>query len=125
MNSKNKEGEFVIYEDLVENGSSCEPIIIDGNLYFLLSLINGILSKIGVRKIALVKYSDKSNYELLVSCPCCNLVYYQKKVTRKFKCPHCHKKSPIITTKGELANLFFKRVNDPTKDNEPYLSIPE
>ena len=62
MNSKNKDSEFVTYEDLVDNGPSCEPIIIDGNLYFLLSLINGILSKIGVRKIALVKYSDKSNY---------------------------------------------------------------
>lgn len=124
MNSKNKEDDFIIYEDLVDN-SSCEPIIIDGNLYFLLTLINSILSKIGVRKIALVKYSDKSNYELLVRCPFCDSVYYQRKATRKFKCPCCHKKSLIITTKGELANLFYKRVNDPTKDNEPWLYMPK
>lgn len=124
MNSKNKEDGFIIYEDLVDN-SSCEPIIIDGNLYFLLTLINSILSKIGVRKIALVKYSDKSNYELLVRCPFCDSVYYQKKTTRKFKCPCCHKKSPIITMKGELANLFYKRVNNPTKDNEQCLSMPK
>lgn len=125
MNSKNKKEEYVIYEDLVDNGSSCEPIIVDGNLYFLLALINSILLKIGVRKNALVKYSDRSGYELLVKCPFCDSVFYQKKATKKFKCPHCHKKSSIITTKGELANFFFKRVNDPTKDNAPYWSMPK
>jgi hypothetical protein len=51
------------------------------------------------------------------------LLSYPKKATRKFKCPHCHKKSPIITTKGELANLCFKRINKPEIDNIPYETI--
>ncbi len=120
MSSKNKRDDFILYEDLIDSDSSQEPTIIDGTFYFFLVLINGILTRTGVRKIALVKESDRDNYELLVKCPYCQSVYYQKKVTRKFKCPHCQRKSPIITTKGELANLFFKRVNNSAEDNERY-----
>lgn len=121
MSSKIEDDNYITYEDLIDDGALWGgPIIIDATLFFFLGLINDILSKMGIRKIALVKKSDKGKYELLVKCPYCKRVYYQKKATRKFKCPHCHKKSPIITTKGELANLCFKRINKPEIDNIPY-----
>ena len=60
MSSKIEDDNYITYEDLIDDGALWGgPIIIDATLFFFLGLINDILSKMGIRKIALVKKSDK------------------------------------------------------------------
>ena len=123
MHKSNNSENYQPFDVVFEGDNTFEPIIIDGTLYFFVNLIQDCLIKLGIKKVALVKKSDRKDYYMVVKCPYCYAAYYQKRISKKYICPVCKKKSPIVTTMGEFSNLFLKRVNNPTVDNMPYEAI--
>lgn len=125
MHSIIKERKFQEYDAVFERENSFEPLIVDGTVYFFHTFFNRIFIDLGIKKIALVATSDRSEYALIVKCPYCHADYYQNRLTKKYKCPSCDKKSPIVTTIGEFSNLFIKRINNPAIDNLPYKALDD
>ena len=95
-------------------------LLTDPAFDFTYNAIVRLLVKTGLKKLALLKLSDKDSFEWIVKCPYCHTTYYQKQQTKKIKCPNCKKKSPIITDRGTLTSVLTKRINNPKEDNLLY-----
>ncbi len=123
MHTSNNLENYKPFDVVFESDNTFEPIMIDGTLFFFVNLIQDCLIKLGIKKVALVKKSDRKDFYMVVRCPYCHATYYQKRISKKYICPSCQKKSSIVTTKGEFSNLLLKRVNNSSVDNMPYKAI--
>lgn len=95
-------------------------LLTDPAFDFSYNAIVRLLIKTGLKKLALLKLSDKDGFEWIVKCPYCHTSFYQKQQTKKFICPNCKKKSSIITDRGTLTSMLTKRINNPREDNLLY-----
>ncbi len=122
MSDLNTNNGFKYYKDIwnSEKKVSSDPIVVPGMVYTMLVMLNSVFVEKGIRKLATLRGSGKAGYELLVKCPYCQAVHYQKILTKKYKCPHCYKKSTIVPFGGTFGECFLKRINNPNTDNEPW-----
>ena len=92
--------------------------IIDAGSSFFLHLLQHLLVKTGLRKMAKIKEIEDRNYELFVQCPYCDGVTYQRSTSRRYQCIYCKRKSYIILgPAGVFMAISTKRINDPQMDN--------
>lgn len=114
--------EFMTYDKLlVSNGVSLTDIQwLDPTITFVYDFLTNCLIRNGIKKVALLKKSDKSDFEIIVKCPHCQHTFYQRKITKKFQCPNCMKISPIVISIGVVGTLSYKKKNDTVYDNSPY-----
>ena len=107
---------FLYYHEL----HPCETdiAVIDAGTSFFIHLLQHLFTKIGWRKMAKIKEKNNQDYELVVQCPYCYGVTYQKKITRKYQCMYCKKKAYIMLGPAGLFMLMAtKRMNNPQTDN--------
>lgn len=121
-----KNSRFLTYKDLyASNKVEIDLLLTDPAFDSAYNAIVWLLVKLGLKKIALLKLSDKENFEWIVKCPYCHTCHYQKHKTKNYKCPNCNKKSTIITGRGTLTSLLTKRINNPEKDNLLWIQRPK
>ena len=56
-------------------------LLTDPAFDFTYNAIVRLLVKTGLKKLALLKLSDKDSFEWIVKCPYCNTTYYQRQQT--------------------------------------------
>lgn len=116
--------EFEYYKDICKSKDkiSFELIFVPWTTHFLLTKLNNFLVKKKKRELATLKDTGRSDYKFLIKCPYCQSVFFQKELTKKYKCPQCDRKSQIVPFDGTFADLFWKRINKPTTDNKSLLT---
>lgn len=108
--------EFLYYHEL--HPCETDVAVLDAGTSFIIHLLKHLFVKTGLRKIAKIKERNNQNYEIVIQCPYCYGVTYQKKITRKYLCSYCKKKSYIMLGPPGLFMLMAtKRINDPQTDN--------
>lgn len=113
-----KKEDFMRYSKL--KGFSSDILLVDSGTTFIVDIVNEFLILIGIKKIALLKESEKDDYEIIIKCPHCQNIFYQKTLTKKFICPSCKKKSTIVSNFGTLGDLLMKKKNNVPEDNIPF-----
>lgn len=92
--------------------------IIDAGTSFFIHFLRHLFVKTGLRKMAKIKEINNQDYELFVQCPYCSGITCQKKISRKYQCKYCKKKSYImIGPAGLFMSIATKRINNPQIDN--------
>lgn len=121
------DNEFGTYDKLfAAKGFVIDDILwLDPSITFSYDLISDFLIRKGIRKVALLKKSSLSDFEIIVKCPYCHNTFYQKEITRKFQCPNCMKTAKIITSIGGIGKYAYKKKNDTAYDNIPYNAADE